>query len=88
MYEDWRSFNNNNHEAEQKGVALKEPADKPGSPNMSTQKNVVATAEKQSNFMFDFLAGGIAGAISKTCTAPIERVKLLIQTQVGSEVRE
>jgi len=48
---------------------------------MSTQKNVVATAEKQSNFMFDFLAGGIAGAISKTCTAPIERVKLLIQTQ-------
>ena len=55
---------------------------------MSTQKNVVATAEKQSNFMFDFLAGGIAGAISKTCTAPIERVKLLIQTQVGSEVRE
>jgi len=36
---------------------------------------------KQSNFLFDFLAGGISGAFAKTCTAPIERVKLLIQTQ-------
>jgi len=35
----------------------------------------------KSNFVFDFLAGGISGAFAKTCTAPIERVKLLIQTQ-------
>jgi len=34
-----------------------------------------------SNFLFDFLAGGTSGAIAKTCTAPIERVKLVIQTQ-------
>merc|ERR1711990_1080229 len=34
-----------------------------------------------SNFMIDFLAGGVSGAIAKTCTAPIERVKLIIQTQ-------
>lgn len=33
------------------------------------------------NFLIDFLAGGIAGAVSKTLTAPIERVKLVIQTQ-------
>ena len=32
-------------------------------------------------FVKDFAAGGISGAIAKTCTAPIERVKLIIQTQ-------
>lgn len=32
-------------------------------------------------FLIDFSAGGVSGAISKTVTAPIERVKLVIQTQ-------
>jgi len=32
-------------------------------------------------FIMDFAAGGISGAVAKTATAPIERVKLIIQTQ-------
>jgi len=33
------------------------------------------------DFLINFLAGGISGAVAKTATAPIERVKLIIQTQ-------
>merc|ERR1711869_89873 len=33
------------------------------------------------DFLIDFAAGGVSGAVSKTITAPIERVKLIIQTQ-------
>ncbi len=36
---------------------------------------------KKSNFLVDFALGGVSGAVAKTCTAPIERVKLIIQTQ-------
>jgi solute carrier family 25 (adenine nucleotide translocator) protein 4/5/6/31 len=34
-----------------------------------------------SNFMIDFLMGGVSAAVSKTAAAPIERIKLLIQNQ-------
>lgn len=34
-----------------------------------------------SSFLINFALGGVSGAIAKTCTAPIERVKLIIQTQ-------
>lgn len=37
------------------------------------------------DFIFDCLAGGTAGAISKTVAAPLERVKLLLQTQDANE---
>lgn len=33
------------------------------------------------DFITNFLAGGVSGAVAKTATAPIERVKLIIQTQ-------
>jgi len=32
-------------------------------------------------FMIDFTLGGFSGAIAKTLTAPIERIKLVVQTQ-------
>jgi solute carrier family 25 (adenine nucleotide translocator) protein 4/5/6/31 len=37
--------------------------------------------KNDANLLIDFAAGGISGAVSKTVTAPIERVKLIIQTQ-------
>lgn len=37
--------------------------------------------KSQSNFLIDFLMGGVSAAVAKTAAAPIERVKLLIQNQ-------
>ena len=37
--------------------------------------------DKEANFLLDFALGGVAAVISKTLVAPIERVKLLLQTQ-------
>ena len=40
-------------------------------------------------FMKDFVAGGVAAAISKTAVAPIERVKLLLQVQhISKQITE
>ncbi|OQR88353.1 ADP/ATP translocase [Achlya hypogyna] len=58
----------------------------------STTTTAISTFEPlatapQSNvnsFLADLAAGGIAGAISKTAVAPIERVKLLLQVQAAS----
>lgn len=46
-----------------------------------------ASKEKKSvgNFITDFLMGGVAGMISKTVAAPLERVKLLLQTQHSNQ---
>ena len=33
------------------------------------------------SFLMDLLSGGVAGIISKTVIAPLERVKLILQTQ-------
>lgn len=46
----------------------------------------MSTEEKKpkKSFIQDFLVGGISAAISKTCVAPIERVKLLLQNQDAS----
>uniref|UniRef100_A0A8C9T0Y7 ADP/ATP translocase n=1 Tax=Scleropages formosus TaxID=113540 RepID=A0A8C9T0Y7_SCLFO len=42
-------------------------------------------ADAAVSFAKDFLAGGVAAAISKTAVAPIERVKLLLQVQHASK---
>lgn len=39
----------------------------------------VTMGDQALSFVKDFLAGGIAAAVSKTAVAPIERVKLLLQ---------
>ena len=41
--------------------------------------------KKQSNFIYDFLIGGVSAGVSKTVVAPIERVKLLLQLQDASK---
>lgn len=43
--------------------------------------------EQAISFAKDFLAGGIAAAISKTAVAPIERVKLLLQVRRATHAR-
>ena len=50
---------------------------------MSHQSN-----PKKSSFTQDMLLGGISGAISKTISAPLERVKLLLQTQHSNKQLE
>jgi solute carrier family 25 (adenine nucleotide translocator) protein 4/5/6/31 len=51
----------------------------------SADESAASVAKKAQDttilFLKDLAAGGIAGAISKTVVAPIERVKLLLQTQ-------
>jgi solute carrier family 25 (adenine nucleotide translocator) protein 4/5/6/31 len=47
---------------------------------MSSKANRTSL-EKAQDFLIDFSLGGFSGAVAKTMTAPIERVKLIIQTQ-------
>ena len=45
---------------------------------MSHQKKQNSNA---SSFIVDFLAGGLSGSVAKTIAAPVERVKILLQTK-------
>ena len=44
-------------------------------------KMVKTNNYKESLFINDFIAGGTSGIIAKTISAPIDRIKLLLQTQ-------
>lgn len=48
------------------------------------KESATALQTQALTFMRDLLAGGLAGGISKTIVAPIERVKLVLQTQDAS----
>ncbi|KAF9324235.1 ADP/ATP carrier protein [Linnemannia elongata] len=48
---------------------------------MSQQQQQQKSATFNQRVMTDFLLGGVSAAVSKTLTAPIERVKILIQNQ-------
>ena len=52
----------------------------PISKNINNKKNTIEK-KKESTFIIDFFLGGISGAIGKTLVAPLERAKLLLQTQ-------
>ena len=43
-------------------------------------------ADKKLGFAENFMLSGVAAGVSKTAAAPIERVKLLVQNQVGGDV--
>ncbi|CAK4066856.1 unnamed protein product [Aphanomyces euteiches] len=53
-------------------------------PITTAPKNDKPKNDPVMSFMADLAAGGVAGTISKTVVAPIERVKLLLQVQAAS----
>ncbi|KAH9152671.1 hypothetical protein LEN26_003678 [Aphanomyces euteiches] len=53
-------------------------------PIATAPKNDKPKNDPVMSFMADLAAGGVAGTISKTVVAPIERVKLLLQVQAAS----
>jgi len=53
--------------------------------NQAATTDSSITTAKITSFLWDFLNGGISGVVAKTAAAPVERVKLLLQTQGTNE---
>merc|ERR1712151_1039513 len=48
---------------------------------MGNHNKYIAMSQQKTNPLINLAAGGISGAVAKTITAPLEKVKLAIQTQ-------
>merc|ERR1712151_730516 len=48
---------------------------------MGNHNKYIAMSQQKTNPLVNLAAGGISGAVAKTITAPLEKVKLAIQTQ-------
>lgn len=51
--------------------------------NSNTRGNNTHNKSKTEQLLSDFVTGGVIGAVTKTALAPVERVKLLLQTQAS-----
>lgn len=62
------------------GAAAVEIDDRPPPPprGLSVARQLIDEPSRMAKFM---IAGGVAGAVSRTATAPIDRLKLLLQVR-------
>lgn len=51
----------------------------------STTPTISTQNYKTVQFLLDFVSGGVSGIVAKTIVAPVERIKLLLQTQSTNE---
>ena len=54
----------------------------------NTANSFLSSSSPLVHFQLSILAGGISGAIVKTVTAPLERIKLILQTQYVNQQLE
>jgi solute carrier family 25 (adenine nucleotide translocator) protein 4/5/6/31 len=47
----------------------------------ASQTDGAKSLNRRSSFLEDFIMGGVTASVSKTAAAPIERVKMLLQSQ-------
>ena len=52
---------------------------------MNQQRTSRRIPHRNFDFIVNSFSGGIAGIVAKTTTAPVERVKLILQTQVAND---